>query len=375
VHQLRLAMEEASGIDLNWFFDQWYYGAGHPVLDIDYKWDDTAKTETVYIRQTQGGKPFILPVAIDVYCNGNKDRCQRWIYGSTDTFVFYTPSEPQLVNVDADKMLVAQKKDNKTIDQYAFQYFHAPLFIDRNEAIEAAATHPDEHSARSIIISALTDKFSGIRSRAISVLSGEHEEFRNVNPILRNAALPVLTVLARTDSNTLVRVQAILALAVMKDSNYLPVFTDALNSTSYQVQAAALYSIGQISPVMGMQYAKRFETDNAGPLTQAMANIYAAYGGAEQWRFVYDRYVNASLQDKIHLTKHFAAMTGRIEAPAMAQQGISVLRAIAIKYKKEGAATYITGFLNTIVEQRLGLKDQASAKAATDAIREINEAP
>ncbi len=41
--QLRLAMEDASGLDLNWFFDQWYYGAGHPVLDISYKWDEVSK--------------------------------------------------------------------------------------------------------------------------------------------------------------------------------------------------------------------------------------------------------------------------------------------------------------------------------------------
>lgn len=32
--QLRLAMEEVSGQDLNWFFNQWYFGSGQPELVV-----------------------------------------------------------------------------------------------------------------------------------------------------------------------------------------------------------------------------------------------------------------------------------------------------------------------------------------------------
>jgi aminopeptidase N len=77
--QLRLAMEDASGLDLSWFFDQWYYGAGHPVLDISYKWDEASKTETVYIAQKQDGQTFKLPMAIDIYADGKTERHQVWI--------------------------------------------------------------------------------------------------------------------------------------------------------------------------------------------------------------------------------------------------------------------------------------------------------
>src|SRR5436190_5653269 len=34
--QLRLAFEEVTGKDLNWFWNQWYYGSGHPKLTITY---------------------------------------------------------------------------------------------------------------------------------------------------------------------------------------------------------------------------------------------------------------------------------------------------------------------------------------------------
>ncbi|WP_240731366.1 M1 family metallopeptidase [Hymenobacter radiodurans] len=54
-HQLRLALEEVSGQDLNWFFNQWYYRAGHPVVTLDYQWDAARKRQTVVVRQTQTG--------------------------------------------------------------------------------------------------------------------------------------------------------------------------------------------------------------------------------------------------------------------------------------------------------------------------------
>ena len=39
--QLRLAFEEVTGKDMNWFWNQWYYGSGHPKLQIDYNYNIT----------------------------------------------------------------------------------------------------------------------------------------------------------------------------------------------------------------------------------------------------------------------------------------------------------------------------------------------
>ncbi len=69
-HQLRLAFEEVSGEDLNWYFDQWYYSPGHPKLDISYSYDAAKKKINVTILQTQepGEAPiFRLPLDVDVY--------------------------------------------------------------------------------------------------------------------------------------------------------------------------------------------------------------------------------------------------------------------------------------------------------------------
>ena len=41
--QLRLAFEDVTGQDLNWFWNQWYYGSGQPSLDINYDYNNGKK--------------------------------------------------------------------------------------------------------------------------------------------------------------------------------------------------------------------------------------------------------------------------------------------------------------------------------------------
>ena len=52
--QLRLAFEEVSGKDLNWYWNQWYYGAGNPNLDIVYSYDDATKKVQVIVKPDAG---------------------------------------------------------------------------------------------------------------------------------------------------------------------------------------------------------------------------------------------------------------------------------------------------------------------------------
>ncbi len=372
--QLRLAMEEASGLDLNWFFNQWYYRAGHPVLNISYKWNDTTKTENVYLQQTQDGQPFILPMAVDVYANGKKERYKLWMRDKADTLTFKAASKPDLVNVDADKVLVTKKTDNKTLQEYIFQYFNAPLYLDRFEAIEAASKNQDDKGAQKILVAALNDKFSGLRQKTIDILTANHEDIRNINADLRNAALPELVIHARKDDNTLVQAAAIKALLPLKDTAYLPLFKQALKSQSYEVSGAALYSILLLDPAEAMKDAKAFENDSEGMLTQAVVSIYAANGGTAQWPFIYNKYRECNLQDKIHLTQKLAAIISRMDNTQYVLQGIEQLKTVGVDYKGSGVGPYIIKFLNNIKEARAKLNDTISVTAAGDAIRQINDA-
>ncbi|WP_246104154.1 M1 family metallopeptidase [Mucilaginibacter corticis] len=364
--QLRLALEEASGRDLNWFFNQWYYGHGNPILKISYNWDDAAKKETVYLQQTQDGDGFKLPMAIDIYAGGKKVRHNVWMNDKADTLTFASAVKPDLVNVDGDKVLLAEKNDSKTLPEYVFQYFNAPLYLDRFEAITKATPEQGDAGARKVMLAALKDKYYGLRIKAIRGLDMTNDD-------VRNAAQPILLSLAQSDENTLVRAAAISVLGKLKAAGMLPTFKEAVKSESYAIQGAALTAISMQEPAEALTLAKGFEKDNKGALTIALIHTYATAGGDAEWPFVYKQFTDAGIQNKFAIIREFAGMTGAVKKPEYAQQGIAAIKDAAIKYKMYGVADPLTTMLEGIKTQRTQMGDTASATAVDDAIKEINK--
>jgi aminopeptidase N len=363
--QLRLALEEASGKDLNWFFNQWYYNAGHPELNITYNWDAANKTQYVYLQQNQTGNVFTLPMAIDIYSGGKKERHMVWMRDKTDTLTFKLAAKPDLVNVDGDKMLLAKKTDTKTAAEFLFQYNNAPLYLDRAEALTwATAQRSDNADARKIILAALKDKYYGIRTDAIRALKLNNDD-------VRNAAQPVLISMVQTDKNNLVKAAAINALAGLKASGNTNLFKQALNSQSYAVQASALNALAQLDPASSLTLAKSLEKGSDGQLAQSILNIYAVNGGDAEWPYVNSKFDDADVQGKFAVMRSYVAYVGRLQKSEYAQQGIEQIKAVGVRYKQYGIAPALVNFLQTIKDQRAKLNDTASVNAADNAIKQL----
>jgi aminopeptidase N len=49
LEDFKAVLEEASGLDFKTFFDQWYYGEGHPLLDI--MWESSVNTVHIYSKE------------------------------------------------------------------------------------------------------------------------------------------------------------------------------------------------------------------------------------------------------------------------------------------------------------------------------------
>ena len=93
IDHLRLACESVSGMDLNWFFDQWYGYAGHPVLNISYEQPNENEL-VINIDQVQDSiswaSEFILPVEFDIYLeNGEIIRKTEWVNNRKESFSFH----------------------------------------------------------------------------------------------------------------------------------------------------------------------------------------------------------------------------------------------------------------------------------------------
>ncbi len=67
----RRAMEEASGLDLEAFFQQWLYSGGNPKLEGWWDYDPTARAVRIELNQTQpAGPTYRLPLEIGIHFDG-----------------------------------------------------------------------------------------------------------------------------------------------------------------------------------------------------------------------------------------------------------------------------------------------------------------
>ncbi len=68
--EFRHVMEQHSGRDLSWFFDQWLARAGHPVLDGTWRYDSATKRIIIDLASVGAGDVYRLPLDIGIVGEG-----------------------------------------------------------------------------------------------------------------------------------------------------------------------------------------------------------------------------------------------------------------------------------------------------------------
>ncbi len=358
-HQMRLAFEAVSGQDLNWFWNQWYFAPGHPVVSIDYAWDAAKKAETVTVKQTQAGLPFRLPFTIDYYVGGKVRHQSVAMTEATQTFTMPLSAKPDLVNVDANKKTLWLKTDNKTAAEYAFQYAHAPLFVDRREALDFAAKDQASAANRATLLAALNDKFYNIRLAAAEALKLD-------DPAVAKAAAPALRKLAATEKEPWVQASLLGALAKLKDKKDEAYFTKQLTSQSYNVQGAALRALATVQPAQALSRAKALEANAQGTVAQSVTEVYAKAGGQAEWAFVRDKFDAARPQGKFNMMEPLATITGRLDDAASITEGITRIQELGVKYKSYGVDKPVMAMLQGIAKAQASRPQAAATQQAVD---------
>ncbi len=283
MHQLRLACEKVTGEDLNWFFNQWFYAKGHPELNITYSYDDSLKTQTINVEQMQNldiAPLYYLPVNIDIYADGNVETKEVVIDKVSNTFTFEVNSKPDLVNFDADKMLLCEKIDNhKTIEEWAFMYNNAPRYLDRFEAIKKLSKS-GENSAIETMAAALNDKYPYLKRVAIkNIKKAAKSKKEEVKAALLN--------LAKNDKDSKVRGDAMTALTnYFKDEGAVKeVLINGISEESYYIISKSLVGLSVVSYKDAMKFAKSLENEENTRVKNAVCTVYAEHGDADQNEF------------------------------------------------------------------------------------------
>ena len=237
IHDLRMAFEEVTGQDLNWFFNQWFLASGHPVITIKTFFDAEKSLINVNIQQKHNQATSLvyrIPLSIDIYSNGKVERQKIILDKQSQTFSFASSTAPNLVNVDAEKFIVGEKIEAKTLNELVFQFQNAPLFMDRYEALLMLKTFKNEKAGREIYFSALKDKNWFIRKMALEFM---HEIYDGqMGDVYKQVGE-----LARRDEVSHVRAAAVKVLgSVFSEPNNSEIFNFTIKDKAPSVVKATL---------------------------------------------------------------------------------------------------------------------------------------
>ncbi len=356
VHQLRLAMEEVTGKDLNWFFDQWYFSYGHPKVTIDYNYNDAAGKVMIVISQTQGADHlFKIPLSIDIYNGAVKQRHEVWLNNEKDTFYFNYTSRPDLVNVDADKFILWQKKDNKTLENFIYQYSYGRNYVDRCEAIAACASHPENTVAMDLLKGALKDKYGGLRQYAVQLLNMKSDT-------IKQAVEPILVDLAKNDNNSQVRLLSIRQLKNYPGHNK-DLAVALVNDSSYLIAGEALSLLGVQDSAMAYAEAKRLAKFKAKSILADVIFTTLAKAGLENdFDLTVAKYME--LPFRLRTTRNFAAYLMKIQSTEKFKKGID-----AIIYIRDTAPSFVETINKEILGGIMTKKEAAGSQEEVDYIK------
>jgi aminopeptidase N len=276
-HQLRLAFEEVSGQDLNWFFNQWFQGSGHPILDVSYVNDSLNHSISVIVNQKQDlelSPIFRMPVDIAVYDSEGKHVYPMLIDSLNQKHTFGYSGELKSIVFDDQKMLLAKIREEKSAEQYLFEYYNATRYKARKEGLLFGTQGPivKTPKGQQLILDALNDKFWDIRLIAIEkAVKLKDENVGKANKLIRD--------LAMNDSNSSVRASALAYLSSKLENVELSaVCIDRLEKDqSYLVISAALKSLGKIDVELALKKAKALESEQSSKMISGIAQLYGAH--------------------------------------------------------------------------------------------------
>lgn len=171
----KIAIEEATGRNLDVFFDQWLHHGGHPEFDVSWSWDDKTKQVALKVKQTQEVKEpiplFRVNVDVELATDEKTWRERIRVEKAEQVFHLEAPKRPKMVLFDPDDVLLKKLTFKKEKDELLWQLSHAEGAWGRIEACKGLGSFLADDGVVDALSKALTkDKFWGVRRAAAAAL-------------------------------------------------------------------------------------------------------------------------------------------------------------------------------------------------------------
>lgn len=282
VHDLRLAFEEITGEDLNWFFNQWFLASGHPIIEASWEYNDFDRKLKIYTSQDQNTEKaplYYLPVSVEFHL-GNQMVQQTIEIGKVkDTFEFNLLWPPDYLNFDPGNVLLGEVNFKQEAKQWKAQYANSKRYIDRKEALQNLFDTVS-YDQIEVFKHALNDEFWAIRDFALAYFEHYLLENKDVE------VFELIKTLAESDINTQVRSNAIYVLSNWGVDDRLMALNEmGLLDSSYAVVTSSFEAICETDSVLGKKHAKKLEREDQQEIVLAIAELYADFGNPDDHDF------------------------------------------------------------------------------------------
>ena len=365
--ELRLAFEDVTGMDLQWFFDQWFFDEGHPKLDIQYRYDAPSRTASVTVEQTQDPSAmravFRIPAAIDFYLPGGEiHREQVEMINRRQVFSFELPEKPELIQFEADRVLLCERSESRTVDEYVYQFEHSSQFQDKYDALQAIE-YETGAGVKRVFRKAMLDPFWMLRAKGIENSDSSEEVLQTVRR------------LALEDPNANVRIAAFEKIGQNGDVSDIPLARTAMEEDpSDAVVYTALEAIFAIDLETAVSVAKTMQETNSDLIRSLIEEIFVASGDPSFLEYFNGRWSEVDGFAVIELIRNYLELSVHAE-PAFVLESAMFLKGIATDMNQTTirrlGATKTVNDLHAILSYRA--EDATSSATRSDLQAKIRE--
>lgn len=271
-HDLRLAMEQVSGQDLNGFFNQWFFAKGHPDLkiEVDYSQPKNLLLRFSQVQDLNEIPLFQLPITVSWYEGEVRKTRIVQVTKAQQELVLENGYPVSLVYVNEGQEILMKGNQIMSNAQYLRQFKESQLGVARYEALDSLVSRDAAEELAIVLPLALEDSFAAIRERGLSLLQGG-DQWKEALVELEGKIYR----LAEEDPNNKVRAGALEVLAEWNPSGYRGAFTRLARDPSYLVAGAALMGLARVAdPVVEFSWMETFERETNFRMSVGLAEYY-----------------------------------------------------------------------------------------------------
>lgn len=329
IEDLRIAFEKVTGRDLKWFFDQWFKGAGHPVVSLSRSLKDNALQLTA-TQQTDSLGNGIFRVGLPVRVIGSEGVKDTVFVLNKAVEVFEIPVAGKFENYipNADGYFPGVVRDDRTVEELIHQFGTSSEVYARMAGLELAIhlTGNEEpltdKKIRELLLNAMNDKYWRVRQVAVQRFNDyDGEDFLRVEKALEKAIT--------SDPVSNVRADALLSVRNFQNPYHVELARKAMKDTSYSVRAAALEILLASQVQEADSLVAAYEHVSDGQLFGVIANYFVTTERPGKAQWMIDR---MRLMEGMDLYQYMGLLASYlvISEPAELKMALPFIKEVAI---------------------------------------------